>query len=119
MASIMDDPGAFQPPVVAVLSGGNLDPVLLLRVIRHGLIAAGRYLSFRLRVPDRPGELVALLAVLADTGVNVLDVEHLRTGPKLNVDEVEVALQLETRGADHSDQVLAHLRKAGYPLLFG
>ncbi len=118
VASIMDDPGGFEPPVVAVLSGGNLDPVLLLRVIRHGLIAAGRYLSFRVRVPDRPGELVALLAVLADTGVNVLDVEHLRTGPKLHVDEVEVALQLETRGAGHSDQVLARLRKAGYPPQF-
>ncbi len=118
VAAIMDDPRAFEPPVVAVLSGGNLDPVLLLRVIRHGLSAAGRYLSFRLRVPDRPGELALLLGILAETGVNVLDVEHLRTGPKLHVDEVEVALQLETRGPEHSDHVLETLRAAGYPLEF-
>lgn len=119
VAAIMDDPTAFEPPVVAVLSGGNIDPVLMLRVIRHGLIAAGRYLSFRLRVPDRPGELALLLAVLAESGANVLDVEHVRTGPELHVDEVEVALQLETRGSDHSEQVLAHLREAGYPLAVG
>ncbi len=119
VAAIMDDPGTFEPPVVAVLSGGNIDPVLLLRVVRHGLIAAGRYLSFRLRVADRPGELALLLSVLAESGANVLDIGHLRTGPELHVDEVEVALQLETRGSDHSNEVQAHLRESGYPLAFG
>jgi threonine dehydratase len=119
VAAIMDHPARFEPPVVAVLSGGNVDPLLLLRVIRHGLAAAGRYLSFRLRIPDRPGELAALLGLLAESGANVLDVEHVRTGPKLHLDEVEVALQLETRGTTHSDDVLGRLRRAGYPLIFG
>jgi threonine dehydratase len=119
VAALMEDPTAFDPPVVAVLSGGNIDPVLLSKVIRHGMIAAGRYLSFKLRVPDRPGELARLLGVLAETAANVLDVEHLRTGPKLHLDEVEVALQLETRGPEHCDEVLARLRAAGYPLVFG
>jgi threonine dehydratase len=119
VAAVMDEPGAFEPPVVAVLSGGNVDPLLMLRVIRHGLIAAGRYLSFRLRIPDRPGELARLLATLAGTGANVLDVEHLRTGPNLHLDEVEVSLQLETRGPDHCDEVLAALRAERYPLVFG
>ncbi|HEX8003897.1 MAG TPA: threonine ammonia-lyase [Mycobacteriales bacterium] len=118
MAALMDEPNAFEPPVVAVLSGGNVDPLLMLRVIRHGLIAAGRYLSFRLRIPDRPGELARLLGVLAHTGANVLDVEHLRTGPKLHLDEVEVALQLETRGPEHCDDVLSALRAERYPLVF-
>lgn len=116
VAAIMEDPGRFEPPVVAVLSGGNIDPVLMMRVLRHGMIAAGRYLSFHLRIPDRPGELARLLAELADSGANVLDVEHLRTGPKLHIDEVEVGLQLETRGEDHCAEVLARLRAAGYPL---
>jgi threonine dehydratase len=116
VAAIMEEPQRFEPPVVAVLSGGNIDPVLLLRVLRHGLIAAGRYLSFHLRIPDRPGELARLLAELAASGANVLDVEHLRTGPKLHLDEVEVALQLETRGAEHCAEVLSRLRAAGYPL---
>ena len=118
MAALMEEPEAFEAPVVAVLSGGNVDPLLMLRVIRHGLISAGRYLSFRLRVPDRPGELARLLGVLADAGANVLDVEHQRTGPKLHLDEVEVALQLETRGPEHCDEVLAALRAERYPLVF-
>jgi len=118
VAAVMEEPRAFEPPVVAVLSGGNIDPVLLLRVLRHGMAAAGRYLSFRLRIPDRPGELARLLGELAAFGANVLDVEHVRTGPKLHLDEVEVALQLETRGPDHCDDVLSRLREAGYPLIF-
>jgi threonine dehydratase len=116
VAAIMDAPERFEPPVVAVLSGGNIDPVLLMRVLRHGMIAAGRYLSFHLRIPDRPGELARLLSELAASGANVLDVEHPRTGPKLHLDEVEVALQLETRGETHCAEVLARLRTAGYPL---
>jgi threonine dehydratase len=116
VAAVMEAPERFEPPVVAVLSGGNIDPVLLARVLRHGMIAAGRYLSFHLLIPDRPGELAKLLAELAASGANVLDVEHLRTGPKLHLDEVEVSLQLETRGAQHCEEVLARLRAAGYPL---
>jgi threonine dehydratase len=116
VAAIMETPERFEPPIVAVLSGGNIDPVLLMRVLRHGMIAAGRYLSFHLRIPDRPGELARLLAQLAELGANVLDVEHQRTGPKLHLDEVEVALQLETRGETHCAEVLAGLRAAGYPL---
>jgi len=117
VAAIMDDPSAFEPPVVAVLSGGNVDPLLLLRVLRHGLAAAGRYLSLRLRIPDRPGALAQLLVRLADADANVLDVEHLRTNPGLTLDEVEVAVQLETRGPGHCDELLAGLRAAGYTLL--
>jgi threonine dehydratase len=118
VAALMDDPSGFEPPVVTVLSGGNIDPVLLLRLLRHGMAAAGRYLSFHVRIPDRPGALAALLAVLGESGANVLDVEHLRTGAKLHLDEVEVSLQLETRGPQHCDEVLDRLRGAGYPLVF-
>jgi len=119
VAAVLDDPRAFEPPVVAVLSGGNIDPLLMLRVIRHGMVAAGRYLQFRLRVPDTPGSLAALLAVLAGTDANVLEIEHVRTGSQLHVDEVEVALQLETKGHEHAESVLATLRAAGYAPLFG
>jgi threonine dehydratase len=114
LAAVMDDPTAFEPPVVIVLSGGNIDPLLLSKVIRHGLIADGRFLSLRVRVPDRPGELARLLAVLAASGANVLDVEHQRTGHGLHLEEVEVELQLETRGADHSESVLEELSAASY-----
>jgi len=114
VAALLADPGAFEPPVVAVLSGGNIDPLLLGKVIRSGLLAAGRFLSLRVRIPDRPGELARLLAVLADSASNVLEVEHRRTGRGLDLDEVEVGLQLETRGAEHSRAVLAALQGASY-----
>ncbi|GAC1443880.1 MAG: threonine ammonia-lyase [Mycobacteriales bacterium] len=114
VAALMEDPTAFEPPVVAVLSGGNIDPVLLSKVIRHGMIAAGRYLSLRVRIPDRPGGLADLLAVLAASGANVLDVEHQRTGRGLHLDEVEVDLQLETRGRDHGEHVVEQLQASSY-----
>jgi threonine dehydratase len=100
--------------VVVVLSGGNIDPLLLSKVVRHGLVAGGRFLSLSVRVPDRPGELARLLGVLGDSGANVLDVEHSRTGRGLHVHEVAVGLQLETRGRPHADEVLAQLQAASY-----
>jgi threonine dehydratase len=118
VAAILDEPSRFEPPVVAILSGGNVDPVLLVRVLRHGLAAAGRYLSFHVRIDDHPGALAKLLHTLADAGGNVLDVVHERTGPTLHVDEVEVALQVETRGPDHSAEVLDLLRSHGYRVAF-
>ena len=114
VAAVMEDPRAFEPPVVAVVSGGNIDPLLLTKVVRHGLVAAGRFLSLRVAILDRPGNLAGLLAVLAATGGNVLDVEHSRTGRGLHVGEVEVSVQLETRGHPHGEQVLASLSDAGY-----
>lgn len=118
VAALLESPTSFEPPVVAVLSGGNIDPLLLLRVLRHGMAAAGRYLQFRLRVPDRPGSLAKLLNLLAEADANVIEVEHVRTGVQLHVDEVEIGLQLETKGREHSESVLATLREAGYPLSF-
>jgi threonine dehydratase len=118
VAALLEHPRAFEPPVVAVLSGGNIDPLLLSKVLRHGLAAAGRYLTFRCRLPDRPGALSALLTEVAGLGANVLDVVHERVTPGLHVDEVEVLLQVETRGAGHCDSVIGQLRAAGYKLSF-
>ncbi len=119
VAAVLDDPGAFEPPVVAVVSGGNIDPLLLGKVLRSGLLAAGRFLSLRVRIPDRPGELARLLAVLAGSAANVLDVEHQRTGRGLHLDEVEVAVQVETRGPEHSEHVVDALRAASYTVTPG
>ncbi len=119
VAAIMAHPQLFEPPVVAVLSGGNIDPVLMLRVLRHGLAAAGRYLQFRVRVPDRPGSLSGLLRMLAEADANVLEVEHVRTNATLGLDEVEIAVQAETTGREHCDRVLAELRSRGYPVVLG
>ena len=114
VAALMEEPVDFEPPVVAIVSGGNIDPLVLLRVVRHGLAAAGRYLSLRIRISDTPGSLANLLTLLGSSGSNVLDVEHLRTHPQLRVDEVEVSIRLETRGPEHAEAVLAALAEAGY-----
>ena len=119
VAAILEHPALFEPPVVVVLSGGNIDPLLLSKVLRHGLSAAGRFLAFRCKLSDRPGALATLLMELAALGANVLDVVHERVTADLRVDEAEVSLHLETRGPEHTDSVISQLRKAGYTLLFG
>jgi threonine dehydratase len=101
-------------PTVAVLSGGNVDPLLLIKLVDHGLSAAGRYVVVRVLLPDRPGMLASLLREIADLGLNVLAVEHHRSGLDLAVDQVEVRLTLETRDPDHHDEVIAALVASGH-----
>ncbi|WP_460037428.1 threonine ammonia-lyase [Streptomyces cavourensis] len=117
VAALLSDPKAFRGPVVAVLSGGNVDPLLLQRVLRHGMSAAGRYLSLRLRLTDRPGALATLLAALTVADANVLDISHVRTDPRLGLTEVEVDLHLETKGPGHCEEVEAALRAEGYRVI--
>jgi threonine dehydratase len=114
VAAVLDRPDAFPTPSVVVLSGGNIDPLLLGKVIRHGMASAGRYLNIHVRIPDRPGGLARLLGELADEGANVLEVAHQRTSISLSIDEVEVHVQVETRGPEHAEAVLARLREHGY-----
>ncbi|MER7198713.1 threonine ammonia-lyase [Streptomyces sp. CB01635] len=114
VAALLSDPHSFEGPVVALLSGGNVDPLLMQRILRHGMAAAGRYLSLRLRLTDRPGALATLLGVLSVIDANVLDVSHVRTDPRLGLTEAEVELHLETKGPVHCAEVGAALRDAGY-----
>ncbi|WP_435744287.1 threonine ammonia-lyase [Nocardioides sp. SYSU DS0663] len=114
VAALLDDPTGFGTPAVAVLSGGNIDPLLLGKVIRHGMAAAGRYLNLTVTIRDVPGGLAELLGEVSAAGANVLEVVHERISPSLHLDEVEVHLQLETRGAPHAEQLLARLRERGH-----
>ncbi len=104
----------FPGPVCAVLSGGNVDPLLLMHLIRHGLRAAGRFVALKVTVPDRPGALAALLARVGASGANVVDVAHSRTAGRLAIGDVVVALSLETRGPQHCTALIADLNAAGY-----
>ncbi len=101
-------------PVVAVLSGGNIDPLLLTKLIEHGLSAAGRYLTLRVVMADRVGALAGLTGELARLGLNVLDVEHHRSGRPLAVAEVEVQVTVETRDLAHHYEIVEALTAAGY-----
>ena len=114
VAAVLDAPADFGDSTVVVLSGGNIDPLLLGKVIRHGMAAAGRYVTLRILLADVPGGLARLLAEVGDAGANVLEVSHARTSPALHIDEVEVLLQLETRGEQHAEAVRARLVQQGY-----
>ncbi|MCD1571974.1 threonine ammonia-lyase [Agromyces mediolanus] len=108
--------GAVQSegPVVAMLSGGNIDPLLMQRVISHGLAASGRYLTVRVGLPDRPGQLLRIAELLAGSHANVVEVLHTRHGRGLQISEVEIDISVETRGPEHRTQVVEVLRSAGY-----
>ena len=101
-------------PAVAVLSGGNVDPLLLTRLIDHGLSAAGRFMVVRVVIDDRPGALHHLTGVLARLGLNVLSVEHHREGLALPLASVEAVFTVETRDAAHQANVLENLQLEGY-----
>ncbi|MGH3722258.1 MAG: threonine ammonia-lyase [Pseudonocardiaceae bacterium] len=117
VAALLEPTGRFAGPVCAVLSGGNVDPLLLMHLIRHGLSAGGRFLALQVTVPDRPGELATLLARVGQSGANVVDVAHSRITGGVAVGEVVVALSLETRGAEHCAELVADLGAAGYRVM--
>jgi threonine dehydratase len=100
-------------PVVVILSGGNVDPLLLVKLIDHGLSASGRFLRISARVPDHPGALAELAKIIAAHDANILDVEHHREGTQVSLDEVEVDMTLETHDDEHGERVLAALELQG------
>jgi threonine dehydratase len=101
-------------PIATILSGGNIDPTLLISIMRHGLTLAGRYLVVRTRLVDRPGELIKLLSLVAREHGNVISVEHHREGMDVPVTESEVELTLTMRDNDHCETLLQAMRDAGY-----
>ena len=99
---------------VAILSGGNVDAGLLAAIARRHETQSGRRLVLLTRVPDRPGALATILATIAGTGANIVDVWHMREGLDLHVRETAVEFVLETRGHDHAQRVLTALHDEGY-----
>ncbi|MFJ8894269.1 threonine ammonia-lyase [Leifsonia sp. NPDC102414] len=101
-------------PTVAILSGGNIDPLLMQRIISHGLAASDRYLKLTIMLPDRPGQLARISEILAGVNANVVEVLHTRHGRGLQLSQVELDVSVETRGTDHRHHVIEALRAAGY-----
>ncbi|AGW41956.1 threonine dehydratase [Leifsonia xyli subsp. cynodontis DSM 46306] len=99
---------------VVILSGGNIDPLLMQRVISHGLAASDRYLKLSIMLPDRPGQLARIAEILAGVNANVVEVLHTRHGRGLQLSQVELDVSVETRGSEHRQQVISALRSAGY-----
>jgi len=113
--------GAVQAsgPTATVLSGGNIDPLLLQRVIGHGLAASARYLKLRIELPDVPGQLVRTASIVAGKNANVVEVIHTRHATELPVSDVELELHIETRGVEHGQEVVQALRDEGYVVRVG
>jgi threonine dehydratase len=118
VAALLEPAGTrFPGPVCAVLSGGNVDPLLLMHLIRRGLSVTGRFLALQVTVPDRPGELATLLARVGASGANVVDVAHSRIAGRLALGDVVLALSLETRGPEHCAELIDDLTAAGYQVM--
>lgn len=116
LAAVLEGAFTLTEPAVALLCGGNVDPLLMARIIQSGLFEEGRYLAVRTRLADQPGALSGLLALLAELGANIVAVEHHRLGTRIGLLEVEVQLEVETRGPEHIRAVIETLAKHGYPI---
>ena len=104
----------LEGPTVVILSGGNIDPMIMERIISRGLAASARYLIVSIPLPDRPGQLARIAEIIAEANANVVEVLHTRHGSGLQISEVEIVIHMETRGAEHAELVLQHLRDEGY-----
>ncbi len=114
VAAILAGKVAATGRTVSILSGGNIDPLLLQRVVAHGLAASGRYMTLQVPLPDRPGQLARVSELLAIAGANVIEVLHTRHGQGMQISEVILQLSVETRGEEHRAHVIALLEDAGF-----
>ena len=103
--------------VVCLLSGGNIDVGFVQGIIERGLVARSRRLKFTVKLVDKPGSLVRMLTVLADSGANVLTVQHDKLRAGLNPNETTVHVACEVGGAEHGEAALEKLREEGFQLL--
>ncbi len=105
---------------VCLLSGGNIDPMLMLKVIQRGLSAAGRYLTVKIMLTDHPGELRDISRIISDCDANVTGVDHTRVGGSLSMGDVSITIDMETKGEEHSNEVLQALEAEGFkPMVVG
>jgi threonine dehydratase len=114
VAALLSGKTTVSGTAVPVLSGGNIDPTMLISVMRHGLTVAGRYLVVRTQLSDRPGELIKLLSLVAEERGNLISVEHHREGMDIPVTETEVELTLVTRDEEHCRTLLEAMSERGY-----
>ncbi|MCC9205357.1 threonine ammonia-lyase [Arthrobacter sp. zg-Y769] len=114
VAALMD--GKIENPgnTAVILSGGNIDPMLMLKVIQRGLAAAGRYLVVRMLLDDRPGSLATISRIIAESDANVTGVDHTRVGGSISMGDVAITINMETKGHEHCELVLKNLRTVGF-----
>lgn len=114
VAAIMSGAVKDTGRTVVLLSGGNIDPLMMERVITRGLVAASRYIGIRIMLPDRPGQLARVAQVISEAGANVVEVLHTRHGQGLVINEVALDLSIEARGPEHAQEVIKRLHEVGF-----
>ena len=112
-ASLKDSESFKCKRVGRVLSGGNMDPLLLAAIMQRGMVRAGRLARIRVSARDIPGSLAKITATVAGAGANIDEVHHQRAFTALAAQNVEVELVIQTRGPQHIQEVLAQLLQAG------
>lgn len=115
LAALLKHPQRFAGRRVGlVLSGGNIDPMLLASIIERGMVRAGRLVRIAVNSRDVPGNLARITALVAEAGANISEVHHQRAFTLLAAQNVEIELVLQTRGREHVKQVIEVLSQAGY-----
>lgn len=114
VAAILADKIKDAGTTVAILSGGNIDPLMLEKVLSRGLAASDRYLKLVIELQDVPGQLALIAKTISEVNANVVEVLHTRHNKGLQVSHVELEVSVETRGTEHSHQVMDALRALGY-----
>jgi threonine dehydratase len=117
LAALLEHRERFQGRKVAVIvSGGNLDPRLLATVITRSLARTGRLTHLSVDLSDTPGALATLATVIGEHGANIVEVEHRRDVPTLQLRRARLELVIETRDRDHADEIVAALEQQGWPV---
>lgn len=114
VAAILDGTIKNSGTTAVILSGGNIDPMLMLKVIQRGLAAAGRYLVVRMLLRDLPGSLATISRIIAESDANVTGVDHTRVGGSISMGDVAITINMETKGHEHCELVLGNLRAEGF-----
>ena len=116
-AAMFDKAGLKGKKSVCIISGGNIDVNILSRIITQGLNKTGRIANIETKVIDKPGELISLLQVIAQTGANILSINHEREDLRSEVDSCVVTMVLETRNTAHVKEIKELLMSKGYEIL--
>ena len=97
-----------------VLSGGNIEPLVLAEIIQRGMVKSGRLARLRFDVRDVPGALADVAALLGKLGANIDEVQHQRAFSSLSVERVQIDVVVHTRGTAHIEEILTAARSRGY-----
>jgi threonine dehydratase len=115
LAAVMDNPEAFAGrKTLLVLSGGNIDMMILASILQRGMVRSGRLVRLQVEIPDVPGALGRLTRLLGEFDSNIIDIVHQRTFGASSVRATLVELSLQMRGEEQVDQVVTGLRREGY-----